>query len=151
MTVGCRGLASGADLGRRRTQIASAVDMLNLEFAKVAAAFVETDEYDEQGFDSPISWIKANCHLSGGAAADRVCVGEQLDNLGQSRAALGMAEIGFAHFVHIARTAAKAGEEFDEVRLLRHARKESAARFRTPSLQPQHAPSPTPTLPPANQ
>src|SRR5260370_10618669 len=139
MTVGSGGVVSGADLGQRLTQLAFAVDMLNLEFAKMAAAFVETDEYDEQGFDSPISWIKANCHLSGGAAADRVCVGEQLDNLGQSRAALGMAAIGFAPFVHIARTAAKAGEKFDEVRLLRHARKESVARFRNTCLHPQHA------------
>src|SRR5260370_17013861 len=142
MTVGCRGLASGADLGRRRTQLAFAVDMLNLEFAKMAAAFVETDEYDEQGFDSPISWIKANCHLSGGAAADRVCVGEQLDNLGQSRAALGMAEIGFAHFVHIARTAAKPGEKFDEVRLLRPPRQDNVARFRNPCLHAQQAADP---------
>ncbi len=142
MTVGCGGGVSGADLGQRLTQLAFAVDMLNLEFAKVAAAFAETDEYDEQGFDSPISWIKANCHLSGGAAADRVCVGEQLYNLGQSRAALGMGEIGFAHFAHIARTAAKAGEKFDEARLLRHARKESVARFRNTCLHAQHAANP---------
>ena len=33
--------------------------MINLEFAKVAAAFAETDVYDQQGFDSSISWIKA--------------------------------------------------------------------------------------------
>src|SRR5438445_1084773 len=138
MTVGCGGGVSGADLGQRLTQLAFAVDMLNLEFAKVAAAFVETDEYDEQGFDSPISWIKANCHLSGGAAADRVCVGEQLYNLGQSRAALGMGEIGFAHFAHIARTAAKAGEKFDEVRLTRAKRAwlVSATPVSTPSMQP---------------
>jgi len=112
--VGCGGGVSGADLGQRLTQLAFAADMINLEFAKGAAAFAETDEYDEQGFDSPISWIKANCHLPGGAAADRVCVGEQLENLGESRMALGLGEIGFAHFAHIARTAAKVGERLDD-------------------------------------
>ena len=142
MTVGCGGGASGADFGQRLMQLAIAVDMLNLEFAKVAAAFAETDEYDEQGFDSPISWIKANCHLPGGAAADRVCVGEQLERLGQSRMALGLGEIGFAHFALIARTSAKVGGAFDEARLLRHARKESVAKFRNTCIHASHAADP---------
>ena len=142
MTVGCGGGVRGVDLGQRLTQLAFSVDILNLEFAKVAAAFAETTEYDDQGFDSPISWIKANCHMSGGAAADRVCVGEQLENIGQSRMALGIGEIGFAHFTHIARTAAKVGERLDEARLLRHARKESVAKFRNTCLHAEHAANP---------
>jgi hypothetical protein len=142
MTVGCGGGVSGADLGQRLTQLAFAADVINLEFAKVAAAFAETDEYDEQGFDSPISWIKANCHLPGGAAADRVCVGEQLDNLGASRMALGLGEIGFAHFALIARTAAKVGERLDEAKLVRHARKETVAKFRNTCLHAEHAADP---------
>jgi len=142
MTVGCGGVVGGADLGQRLTKLAFAADMINLEFAKVAAAFAETDEYDEQGFDSAISWIKAKCHLPGGAAADRVCVGEQLDNLGESRMALGLGEIGFAHFALIARTAAKVGEGLDEARLVRHARKESVAKFRNTCLHAGHAADP---------
>jgi len=140
--VGCGGGATGADFARTLTQLAFAADMINLEFAKVAAAFAETDEYDQQGFDSPISWIKANCHLPGGAAADRVCVGEQLENLGESRMALGLGEIGFAHFALIARTAAKVGERLDESRLVRHARKESVAKFRNTCLHAEHAADP---------
>jgi len=142
MTVGCGGRVSGADLGARLTQLAFAADMINLEFAKVAAAFAETDEYDEQGFDSAISWIKANCHLPGGAAADRLCVGEQLENLRQSRMALGLGEIGFAHFALIARTAAAVGEGFDEARLVRQARKESVAKFRNTCTHARHAGDP---------
>ncbi len=142
MTVGCGGGTSGPDLAKSLTQLAFAADMINLEFAKVAAAFAETDEYDEQGFDSPISWIKANCHLPGGAAADRVCVGEQLYNLGESRMALGLGEIGFAHFALIARTAAKVGERLDEAKLVRQARKESVAKFRNTCLHAEHAADP---------
>ncbi len=142
MTVGCGGGVSGPDLAQRLTQLAFAADMINLEFAKVAAAFAETDEYDEQGFDSPIAWIKANCHLSGGAASDRVCVGEQLERLGESRAALGMGEIGFAHFALIAKTKAAVGDRLDEARLLRQARKRSVASFRNACMHARHAADP---------
>src|SRR5712692_1811051 len=67
------GEAIAAELIRRRQKI----DQDELEFSCLAAQFAATDEYDEQGFDSPISWLKAVCRMSGGAAADRVCVGEQ--------------------------------------------------------------------------
>ncbi len=137
--MGCGGGVSGADLAQRLTQLAFAADMINLEFAKVAAAFAESDEYDEQGFDSPISWIKANCHMTGGAAADRVCVGEQLERLGQSRAALGMGEIGFAHFALIARTSAALGDRLDEDKLLAQARKQSVFQFRNACTHARHA------------
>src|SRR6202048_2603022 len=142
MTVGCGGGVSGAALGERVVQLAFAVDQLNLELAKAAAAFAETDEYDEQGFESPIAWIKANCHLSGGAAGDRVCVGRQLERLPHSRAALGMGEIGFAHFALIARESAALGERLDEARLLRKARKESVARFRHSCMHARHSGDP---------
>ncbi len=142
MTVGCGGEVSGAELGERLTRLAFAADMINLEFAKVAAAFAETDEYDEQGFDSPIAWIKANCHLSGGAASDRVCVGEQLERLGESVAAVNLGEIGFAHFALIAKTKAAVGDRLDEARLLRQARKRSVASFRNACLHARHAANP---------
>jgi len=137
--VGCGGGVTGADLAQRLTQLAFAADMINLEFAKVAAAFAESDEYDEQGFDSPISWIKANCHMTGGAAADRVCVGEQLENIGESRMALGMGEIGFAHFALIARTSAALGDRLDEDKLLAQARKQSVFQFRNACTHARHA------------
>src|SRR6266568_6501002 len=73
-----------AELIRRRQKI----NQDELEFSVLAAQFAETDEYDWQGFDSPVSWIKASCHMGGGAAGDRVCIGEQLDRLGLSSAAM---------------------------------------------------------------
>ncbi len=142
MTVGCGGGVSGAALAERLTQLAFAADMINLEFAKVAAAFAATDEYDAQGFDSPISWIKANCHMGGGAAGDRVCVGEQLEHLSQSGAAMGMGEIGFAHLALIARTSAAMGERLNERRLLRKATELSVRRFRNACMHERHAADP---------
>jgi len=44
-----------AELIRRRQEI----DQMELEFSYLAAKFAATDEYDWQGFDSPIGWLKA--------------------------------------------------------------------------------------------
>src|SRR5437899_2973616 len=116
---------NGAELAAEMIRVRLIVDQFELYFSRLSARFAKTDEYDVQGFDGPIAWIKANCHMSGGAAADRVCAGEQLEQLGKSEAAVLAGEIGFAHFAHIARASAAVGERLDESTLLRHARKES--------------------------
>src|SRR5258708_36838836 len=88
-------------LARRRVEM----NQDELVFSFVAARFARTDEYEQQGFDSPIQWIKATCHMSGGAAADRVCGGQQLERLADSAAAGAARRIGFATRAHTARTA----------------------------------------------
>src|SRR5258708_7204427 len=144
MEAGVWGVASKADeaitaeLIRRRQKI----DQEELEFSCLAAQFAETNEYDEQGFDSPISWLKSVCHMSGGAAADRVCVGEQMERLGQSVAALAAGEIGFAHLALIARTSAALGERLDEAKLLGQARKLNIFPFRNRCTHARHAGDP---------
>jgi Domain of unknown function (DUF222)/HNH endonuclease len=132
------GEAIAADLIRRRQEI----DQKELEFSSLAAQFAQTDEYDWQGFDSPIGWLKANCHMSSGAANARICAGEQLRHLGQSSEALGKGEIGFAHFALIARTSAAVGERLDEDKLLRQARKQTIARFHDSCYHARHAADP---------
>ena len=127
-----------AELIRRRQQI----DQDELEFSVLAAQFAQTNEYDWQGFESPIAWLKANCHMSGGAAGDRICVGEQLGCLGLSSTAMAAGEIGFAHFALIARTSAAVGERLDETNLLRQARKLSIARFHDACYHARHAADP---------
>ena len=116
---------TGAEIAAEMFRVRLTMDQFELYFSRLSAKFAKTEEYDEQGFDSPIAWIKANCHMSGGAAADRICAGEQLDRLDRSEAAVLAGEIGFAHFAHIARASAAVGERLDESTLLRHARKES--------------------------
>src|SRR5438445_9544082 len=114
-----------AELIRRRQKI----DQDELKFSVLAAPFAETDEYDWQGFDSPVAWIKANCQVSGGAAGDRICVGQQLARLDQSSSAMAAGEIGFAHFALIARTSAAVGERLDQTALIRQDRKHTIAHF----------------------
>ncbi len=132
------GEAIAAELIRRRQQI----DQEELEFSYLAAKFAATDEYDWQGFDSPIAWLKANCHLSGGAASARICAGQQVEHLGQSSKAIADGEIGFAHFALIARTSAAVGELLDEAKLLGQARKQTIARFHDSCYHARHAADP---------
>src|SRR5207245_3923110 len=139
---GALALETGAEmldyLVSRRVQM----DQGELEWSVVAARFAQTDEYDEQGFNSPIACLKATCHMRSGAAADRVCVGEELEPLDSSAKALAAGEIGFPHLALIVRTAVACGEKFDEARLLRHARKESLSSSSTPARMPSMPPIP---------
>jgi hypothetical protein len=144
MESGAGGLApeTGAEMLEELIRRSIRRDQDDLEFSMLAVRFARTDEYELQGFDSAIQCIKATCHMSGGAAADRVCVGQQLERLANSAAAVTAGEIGFAHVAHIARTAARVGEKLDEARLLRHARKESVFKFHNTCLHAQHAADP---------
>jgi hypothetical protein len=126
------------ELVRRRLSI----DRDEVEFSLLAARFAQTDEYDEQGFNSPIACIKATCHMRSGAAADRVCVGEELVRLDRSVEAVAAGEIGFPHLALIARTSVACGEKFDEARLMRHARKESVVKFEHTCIHARHAADP---------
>ena len=132
------GEAIAAELVRRRQEI----DQKELEFSYLAAKFAATDEYDWQGFDSPIAWLKANCHMSGGAASARICAGQQAEHLGQSSEAMAGGEIGFAHFALIARTSAAVGERLDQDKLLGQARKQTIARFHDSCYHARHAADP---------
>jgi hypothetical protein len=136
------GRASGPELAQNLISLGQAVDLILLEFSRVAAEFAQTDEYDQQGFDSPISWIKENCHLPGGAAADRVCAGEQRERLAESTAALAEGRIGFAHFALLARAAEAVGPRFNEARLLKQATELSVMRFRNACMHARHAANP---------
>jgi len=145
MRVGCGGEVSGEVLAKRLIRLRNSIDLLEVEFSHMAGDFAKTDEYDQQGFDSPISWIKANCHMGGGAAGDRVCVGEQLahlERLGESCMALAAGEIGFAHLALIARTSAAVGQRLNERKLLRKATELSVRRFRNACMHERHAADP---------
>jgi hypothetical protein len=100
-----------------------------LRTASLAARFASTNEYVEQGFASPIEWIRFNGHLTSVAAADLIAVGENLERLPQTVQAVRDGEIGFPHLKTMARTANFIGGGFDEIKLLPKARDNSAGKF----------------------
>ena len=142
MRVGCGGEVSGEVLAERLIRLRNSIDLLEVEFSHMASDFARTKQADEEGYDSPIGWIKAVCHMAGGAAADRVCVGEQIGVLDESSVALAGGEIGFAHLALIAHTSAAVGERLDESKLLRQATNLSVAEFRSKCMHARHKADP---------
>ncbi len=138
---------SPSDLTCELIHLRHQCDRLELEFSQTSAEFAATDEYDRQGSISPIHWIRLNCHMGSGAAADRVAVGEQLQSVPESHQSMADGEIGFAHLALIARTAAAIAESgtnqpFDETPLLNKARDLSVGRFRNFCHHMRHAADP---------
>jgi hypothetical protein len=138
---------SPSDLTCELIHLRHQCDRLELEFSQTAGAFAGTDEYDRQGSISPIHWIRLNCHMGSGAAADRVAVGDQLRSVPESHQSVVDGEIGFAHLALIARTAEAIAESgtnksFDETPLLSKARNLSVGRFRNFCHHMRHAADP---------
>src|SRR5258708_36258291 len=96
---------SGPELSFDMREVSRLRDLLEVKFSEMAAAFATTDEYDLEGSVSPVHWIRHQCHLGGGAAADRVAVGQQIQNMPESAEAVAEGKIGFSHLGLIARTA----------------------------------------------
>jgi hypothetical protein len=101
------------------------VDLLLLRASDVAGRFAAADEYDEQGYASPIDWIRFT------AAADLIAVGKKLEGVPESAQAVSRGEIGFAHLKAMVRTANAVGAKFDEALLFAKARENSSGKFTT--------------------
>ncbi|MHB8613436.1 MAG: HNH endonuclease signature motif containing protein, partial [Candidatus Dormibacteraceae bacterium] len=104
-------------------------DVQDLFISRLAAEFATRNRYDDDGFVSPIDWIRFNCHMASGAAANSVAVGEAIHRLPDSVKALEKGEIGFAHVTSMARTAEALGDRFDETVLIQKARDNSPGKF----------------------
>src|SRR5438132_11006174 len=66
----------GEEIGYQLITIRKVIDQLELKFSKLAAEFVKTDFWEDQGSASPYDWVRFNCHMTSNAAGDRVAVGE---------------------------------------------------------------------------
>lgn len=138
---------TGDELARDLVALSRGRNLLDMKFSEMAAAFAATYQYDREGCISPIHWIRVNCHMTAGAAADRVIVGEQAALVPASAEAVEAGEIGFPHLALIAREAEALSESgsnnaFDEGRLLQKARDYTVGRFRNFCHHERHANDP---------
>src|ERR1700682_5493874 len=117
-------------------------DQRDLYIAQLTAEFATRDKYDYDGFVSPIDWIRFNCHVTSGAAANSIAVGEALNRMPQSTEAVAAGEIGFAHLTVMARTAEALGDRFDEKALIEKARDNSPGKFHYICTHYRHAADP---------
>jgi Domain of unknown function (DUF222)/HNH endonuclease len=129
------------ELGERLIRLRHGIDLLELGFARDAAAFAATDEYEAQGSTSPINWVRHQCAMSINAAARAVATGEAAERLPASVAAMEAGRIGFAHLALIAGTerAVTGGGSFDERSLLGLALENSVSRFAQDCTHARHA------------
>jgi hypothetical protein len=117
-------------------------DLTDLYIARLAAEFAKRDKYDDDGFIGPIDWIRFNCHVTSGAAANSIAVGEAMHRMPESTQAVSEREIGFAHMTVMARTAEALGDRFDEKRLIEKARANSPGKFHYICTHYRHAADP---------
>ena len=117
-------------------------DQHNLFLARVAAEMVKRNKHDDDGFVSAIDWIRFNGHMTAGAAANSVAVGESLHRMPDSVEAMAEGEIGYAHLTVMARTAEDLGDRFDETVLINKAKQNSPGKFHYICTHFRHAADP---------
>ena len=117
-------------------------DQQNLFVARLAAELAKRDKYDDDGFVSPIDWMRFNGHMTSGAAANSVAVGEAMHRMPESMEAMAAGEIGFSHLTVMARTAEDLGDRFDESVLIQKARESSPGKFHYICSHYRHAADP---------
>src|SRR2546422_938954 len=106
----CLQEADGPELGQLLIQIREfGVDPLEAAFATGARRFDRSGEYAADGALSVIAWLKWKCKLSGGAAAERVEIGKQLERLPKTEEAFARGDLGYQHIAVIARPAEDVG------------------------------------------
>jgi len=105
------------------------IDLLELSFAQEAAEFAASDAWEEDGSVSAIDWLRFNCKMTTGAAANSIAVGEAMNRIPESAQAVTDNAIGYAHLTTIARTEDAVGERFNEKLLLEKARESSPGKF----------------------
>src|SRR5260370_464794 len=121
------------------------IDVLDGEFSANARECARAGEHLVAGNITAASWIARSCGMSISSAADRVCVGEQLESLPKVAAALSSGEISYqspSALCHLPERLGEHPDGFDEEEMLGDARADSASELR--KLCPLPRPSATP-------
>src|SRR6202158_141867 len=119
----------GVDLKRYRALI----DALEGDFAAEARHTQQTGAHLADGSATVVTWIGRLCAMSTSSAADRLCVGTQLEELPKIANALSTGEIGYQSvslLCHLRDQLGDKRELFDEDEMLEHARNHSVVRLR---------------------
>jgi len=104
------GRADGAELADGLITIRQAgIDPMEAAFAEGVRRFEKSGEYAADGALGIVPWLRANCKLSGGAAAERVGIARQLEHLPETQKAFANGELGYQHVAVMARTAEHVG------------------------------------------
>lgn len=104
--------AEGPVLGEALIQIREAgIDPLEATFADGLRRFDAAGEYADDGALRALDWLRWKCKLSAGAAAERLTVARQLDQLPKTEDAFARGEVSYQHVAVLARTADHVGAD----------------------------------------
>src|ERR1700731_2478797 len=109
------------------------IDALECEFSAEVREVRESGDHLVAGSITAASWISRTCGMSVTSAADRLCVGTQLQSLPKIAAALGSGEIGYQSTSVLCHLRAQLGDLrdlFDEEVMLGYARQFSVFHLR---------------------
>ncbi|MEO8744356.1 MAG: hypothetical protein ABI334_08585 [Candidatus Dormiibacterota bacterium] len=102
-------LLSDEELVERMRSRRHFMDAQEILFAQDAAEFASRETWEDEGSASAIDWLRFNCHMTHGAAANSIAVGKAMNRLPESLQAMGDGEVGYAHLVVMVRTANAVG------------------------------------------
>jgi hypothetical protein len=115
-------------------QLSSAVDRLQLKFCRVVSQARERGEHRVFSPNiSAVGWVADICSMSRTSAADRLCVGKQIESLPKVAEALRAGEIGYqpvAVICHLNEQLAEKGDKVVEEDWVDYARKFSVKELR---------------------
>src|ERR1700681_2942472 len=81
--------------GEELRDVRCVIDSLEEEFSSSARSFQLRGGHAADGSPSAVAWLRWNCKMSSTSAADRLCVGKELESLPAVAQALAAGEIGF--------------------------------------------------------
>jgi hypothetical protein len=140
--LACAHDTDGPELGELLILIREAgIDPLEAAFATGVRRFDKSGEYAADGALSVTAWLKWKCKLSGGAAAERVEIGKQLERLPKTDAAFARGDLGYQHVAVMARTAENLGAaavRSEEGNLLKAAQSMDPGQFTTVAKNFEH-------------
>ena len=91
-------------------QLSTAIDRMQAKLCRVVAAATRRGDHQLAG-QSACSWVARECRMSKTAAADRLCVGEQLRHLRRISQALAEGKIGYQAAAVICHLSEQVGEK----------------------------------------
>src|SRR5712692_3679558 len=111
----------------------AAIDALEAEFCSEARRVQLGREHLADGSATIVTWLSRLCGMSSSTAADRLCVGTQLESMPKVAKALSSGEIGYqsaAALCHLREQLGEKRDRFHEAEMLELARKHSVSTLR---------------------
>jgi hypothetical protein len=87
------------------------IDLLECECSRSLGEFDKRAGFESSGAVDSVAWLRNECKLSGGAAAERLKVARGLEKMPQTAEAFASGEIGYQHAAVLARAAQQLGGE----------------------------------------